>query len=114
MKKERVYVYELKFTDGLVSIALSSVHRSYLRFLAEKGGESRFDYEIAKLTEDQKAHMKKLVEYRMITETVSIGDRASVVYHRLTDLARNIIPVIIKEDGGSLGEIGRASCRERV
>lgn len=103
MKKERVYVYELKFNDGMVSIGLSSVHRAYLRFLAERGGESRFDYGIAKLSEEQKAHMKKLIEYRMITETVSIGDRDSVVYHRLTDLGRNMIPIFIKEDGGTLG-----------
>ena len=103
MKKERVFVYELQFNDGLVSIGLSSVHRSYLRFLAERGGETRFDYEAAKLTEEQKAHMKKLIEYRMITETISIGDRATIVYHRLTDLGRNLVPIIIKEDGGSLG-----------
>ena len=91
-------VYHLEYTDGTIELGLSYVHRAYLNFLADHGGEQRFDY--SKLTESQRAHIRELIKpLCLITEHESVGDRIDLVIHRLTDAGRNIATVI-KQDGG--------------
>ena len=91
-------VYRLEYRDGTIDLSLSYVHRAYLCFLADRGGEDRFDY--SKLTEEQGAHVRELVsKLRCVSEHESIGDRKSLVIHRLTDTGRNIVTAI-REAGG--------------
>lgn len=93
-----VRVYHLQYTDGTIELGLTYVHRAYLNFLADRGGESRFDY--APLSEAQRTHIRELVtELRLIAEHPIIGDRADMVTHRLTDAGRNVVTVI-KNEGG--------------
>jgi hypothetical protein len=91
-------VYRLEYKDGTIDIGLEYVHRAYLCFLADRGGEDRFDY--SKLTPEQRVIIKKLVDpFRCIQEHASIGDRADLVIHRLTDTGRNIVDAIRKAGG---------------
>lgn len=86
--------YEIKPTaSGMLHVKLSLVHRSYLKLLSERGGETEFDY--SKVEPEAEAHLKRLVEMKLIEEIPLIGrDRA--VRHRLTDIGRNVTTQILK------------------
>lgn len=92
-----VKIYHLKYTDGTVELGLSYVHRAYLDYLADHGGEARFDY--TPLRDEQRAHVRELVRLRMISEHEIVGERAERVTHRLTDAGRNVAAVIKREGG---------------
>lgn len=104
MTPTRYVVFQLVFTDGKIDIALSYVHRQYLIYLANRGGEAEMDYTIAGLNPEQMAHLRRLdKEFRCINETKVIG-RSSLYHHRLTDIGRNIVTKII-ESGENMGEV---------
>ena len=95
MPTGRAFVaYEIKPTSsGMLHVKLSLVHRSYLKLLSERGGETDFDY--GKVAEEAEAHLKRLVEMQLITETPIVG--SSSVRHRLTDMGRNVVTQMVKQ-----------------
>lgn len=88
-------IYHLEYNDGKIELPLSQVHRLYLCFIADRGGETRLDYE--PLNEEQQRHIRELIEpLRCLSEHESIGDRKTLVIQRLTDTGRNIVTAIKK------------------
>lgn len=93
-------VYEIKpiaDNPGTVSVRLSMTHRSYIRYLAERGGEVPFDYGI--VSSEVKRHLKDLVEMGILSETPIVGSDGRRVIQRLSDMGRNVATVIIKSQG---------------
>lgn len=77
--------------DGRLKVTISNAHQKTLLFIANQGGEVRFDWRL--LTDAQRAHTKLLVEPMLaLTELPIVG--SPIVYLRLTDLGRNLVTMI--------------------
>ena len=90
-------VYRLEYKDGAIDVKLSYVQRAYLYYLDDHGGELRFDY--LKISEEQRRHLGELVRLGCLLVLPIIGERPSLVTHRLTDGGRNIVAAIRKAGG---------------
>lgn len=88
-------VYELIPVEGGIRVRLSRTHRSYLVLLSERGGETDFDY--GKVDPEVRVHLYELFKMKLIEEIIIIG--RSAVKHRLTDMGRNIVTMILKSGG---------------
>lgn len=87
-------VYNLKpRIDGKIDLTLSLTHRQFLTYIAERGGEVPYDYNLVK--PDTADHIKKLVEMRLISEIAVVGSTKRVIF-RLTDMGRNVVTQILK------------------
>lgn len=84
--------------DGQVQVTLSMAHRNFLRYMGERGGEVRMDWDAAERMrstpphlrrETVRAHMGKLVEMGLVAEIAIVNSNHSFL--RLTDMGRNIL-----------------------
>lgn len=96
MTKPGYTAFRVEFTDTVAEVNLSHVHRSYLAYLYERGGETRFDWR--KLTEPQAKHLREMIDRGLcIREIPVIGADEAVRYHRLTEAGRKIAERIIAD-----------------
>jgi hypothetical protein len=80
---------------GSVRMRLSMTHRAYIRFLAERGGETPFDY--SKVSSEVKRHLQDMIDMKLIDETPIVG--SGLVRQRLTEMGRNVATTILKSVG---------------
>jgi DNA-binding MarR family transcriptional regulator len=89
--------YDIKTkADGTVDFRLSSTHRGFLKLLAQRGGESAYDFSI--VTEDVAKHIKLLIQPMGLIKQVHIIGYETRVLLRLTSTGRNILDQILASE----------------
>lgn len=89
--------YTIKMAeDGTFTARLSHVHRQWLLFLSVNGGHSILNHDA--LTEDQVAHLQKLVDMGLCLRSSIVGREHSYDW-TLTAMGSNLVDEIKRVDG---------------